>query len=945
MTTAAALAPGTTLAGFRIESLVGRGGMGVVYQATQLSLERPVALKLIAPELAADERFRERFLREARLAASLEHPHLLPVYEAGEAEGTLFLALRLVDGDSLAAVLRREGALPPERCIRLFTQLASALEAAHAAGLLHRDVKPHNVLLAGEGAAEHAYLCDFGLARRLGEGSLTEERSFVGTAAYAAPEQIRGEALDARCDLYSLACVFFECLTGHPPFRADDELAVCWAHMYEPAPLLGELDPALAAFDPFFLRALAKDPEERFSSASELAKAAEAALACPAPEAALAPSGPAPKLPRAATSFLGRERELQEVLELLVDEDVRLLTLTGPGGTGKTRLAVRAAEEAAPAFPDGVYLVGLASLRDPSLVTETIAQTLEATQELSAHIADQRLLLLLDSLEHLVETAPELASLVKACPNLTLLVTSRELLRVQAELEYPVPPLASTEGVELFCRRARLEPSDDIADLCARLDHLPLAVELAAARTKALSPAQIVERLSQRLDLLTGARDADPRQQTLRAMIDWSYDLLSEDEQQLFARLSVFQGGCTLEAAEEVAEADLDTLQSLVEKSLVRFTNGRYWMLETIGEYARERAHDDERAGVELDERHSDFYLALVTRAWAEFHEAQDRWNTVVRNELPNIRAALAWVEDHGEPVRLARAVWHLGRFWRRFGTEEGGKWSTRALELIGDEPRAERAGCLGILGIASFERGQYARALDSFETSAAIWRRLGDLTELSKALDNMGCVVLELEDVDRSANLFEEAASVARQAGDEREELAALGNLGVVHALRGDKRRATEVFQNVAEIGARTDDDDSRAWALSNLGSTLEDLGEHEEAQQALAEAMELLDRLGWTWGLTYTLSGLARVALALEDQVRAVRLLCAAERLGESIDLTWQAQEADQREATRASLRAALGDRFDTAWAEAALVPVEDVIADEVGLAASRPGSSGQG
>jgi class 3 adenylate cyclase/energy-coupling factor transporter ATP-binding protein EcfA2 len=293
-------------------------------------------------------------------------------------------------------------------------------------------------------------------------------------------------------------------------------------------------------------------------------------------------------LPRPASSFVGREREVQEVLAR-IDEGGRLVTVTGPGGSGKTRLALEAAATLVPEYKAGVFWVGLASLRDAALVSETIAQTLGAKDGLAEHIGERELLLLLDNLEQVIEAAPELSSLLQQCPNLTLLVTSRELLRVQGEIDYPVPPLAETEAVSLFCERAQIEPSEEIAELCRRLDSLPLAVELAAARANALSPAQILARLSKRLDLFKGGRDADPRQQTLRSTIAWSYELLSPEEQQLLCRLSAFSGGCTLEAAEEVCDAELDTLQSLVEKSLLRFSDERYWMLETIREYAEER--------------------------------------------------------------------------------------------------------------------------------------------------------------------------------------------------------------------------------------------------------------------------------------------------------------------------------------------------------------------
>src|SRR5215211_4767636 len=367
-------------------------------------------------------------------------------------------------------------------------------------------------------------------------------------------------------------------------------------------------------------------------------------------------------LPRPASSFVGREAELGEVLSEL-EQGARLLTLTGPGGSGKTRLAVEAATTLVPEYRAGVFWVGLTALRDPSLATEQIAQTLGAKDELAEHIGEREMLLLIDNLEQVVEAAPELSRLLQGCPHLTLLCTSRELLRVQGEVEYAVPPLASPEAVSLFCERSRLEPSDEIAELCARVDDLPLAVELAAARTKALSPAQILDRLTSRLDLLKGGRDADPRQQTLRATIGWSYELLSAEEQRRFRALSVFAGGCTLEAAEEVADASLDTLQSLSEKSLLRFTDERYWMLETIREYALERL--DESPDAEALRDH---------QAWYFLDHLEERQSHILgtrRAELlawfgdeeANLRVALDRLERIA-PRDAARAADHLLWFW-----------------------------------------------------------------------------------------------------------------------------------------------------------------------------------------------------------------------------------------------------------------------------------------
>jgi predicted ATPase len=385
-------------------------------------------------------------------------------------------------------------------------------------------------------------------------------------------------------------------------------------------------------------------------------------------------------LPRPASSFVGREREVSDVVELLGDA-ARLVTLSGPGGTGKTRLAIESAAELVPDFRNGVFWIALAALRDPALVAEAVAQTLGAKDGLAEHIGERELLLLLDNFEQVVEAAPELGSLLESCPNLRLLVTSRELLRVRGEVEYPVAPLAQPEAVELFCTRSRLQRSDDIAELCRRLDNLPLAVELAAARTSVLSPAQILERLSQRLDLLRGGRDSESRQETLRAAIEWSYELLTGEERRLFAGLSVFAGGCTLEAAADVAEADLDTLQSLVDQSLVRHTDERFWMLETIREFALERL--EETGGSEgVRQRYSAYFLELGELAKPELEaRSSSIWFDRLQAEHDNIRAVLADALAHGRTdvaLRLCGAVSH---FWFTRGLwSEGRRWLESAL-------------------------------------------------------------------------------------------------------------------------------------------------------------------------------------------------------------------------------------------------------------------------
>ena len=491
-------------------------------------------------------------------------------------------------------------------------------------------------------------------------------------------------------------------------------------------------------------------------------------------------------LPVPASSFVGRERELAEVGSLLRNGGGRLVTLAGPGGSGKTRLAIEAAAEVVGDYPDGVFWVGLASLRDPALVVETIAQALGARAGLAEQIGSRALLLVLDNFEHVIDAAAELSALLAACRNLRLLVTSRELLRLQGEVEYQVPPLDESEAEELFCARSRLPRDDEIADLCRHLDDLPLAVELAAARTAVLSPAEIRDRLPQRLDLFKGGRDADPRQQTLRATIEWSYELLGEPEKLLFARLSVFAGGCTLDAAEAIVGADVDTLQSLVDKSLVRRTGGRFWMLETIAELARERLHTSDEAD-EIGRRHAEWFLALAEEAEPILKGAeQPEWLQRLENDHDNLRASLDWFLEHDEPelaVRLAGALW---LFWYMHGhVTEARRWLRRALDAASDEPSEPRAKVLDGAGYLAHEQGENDEAIRLLEASLSCAKKVGAISTAASAAAHLCGLYMSEPAVARAVG--EEAVALAREAGDDYVLAIALNNFGEVVRALGD--------------------------------------------------------------------------------------------------------------------------------------------------------------
>jgi predicted ATPase/class 3 adenylate cyclase len=583
-------------------------------------------------------------------------------------------------------------------------------------------------------------------------------------------------------------------------------------------------------------------------------------------------------LPRPASSFVGREKEVAQVATLL-QGGARLLTLTGPGGSGKTRLAIEAATELVPEFKAGVFWVGLAALRDPALVSEEIAQTLGTKDGLTEHIGERELLLLLDNLEQVVAAAPELAALVEACPNLRLLVTSRELLHVRGEVEYPVLPLAEPDAVELFCARARSEPDDTVHALCRALDNLPLALELAAARASVLSPRQILERLSGRLDLFKGGRDADPRQQTLRATIEWSHELLAPEEQRLFAHLAVFRGGCTLDAAEDVVHADLDTLQSLVDKSLLRRSDERYWMLETIREYAAERLEASGEAD-ELRQRHADHYVTLAREL--EPHAAVSKeWLDRLEREHDNVRAALDRLPTQGGTqlaLELAAAVW---RFWKTRGHQPEAERRLAGLLAADETPTAARAHALNAAAGMAVETGNYAAGRQQAEEALALHREYGDAWGIARATYMLGYAAIESGDFETAKPRFEETVRLMGELGYEEYVGLATFNLSWACEELGEREYAQSLAEENLRRARSINSTNLEAASLDSLAGFAHDDGRFEEALLMKRAALRLLRELG---DVQHVLDSLGRIA---NTHAHAARSRLAAELLSASLAL----------------------------------------------------------
>jgi predicted ATPase len=578
-------------------------------------------------------------------------------------------------------------------------------------------------------------------------------------------------------------------------------------------------------------------------------------------------------LPLAPSPLVGRTRELSDVLDLLRSQGARLVTIRGPGGIGKTRLGLEVGRELLPAFKDGVWFVDLSSVRDAQFVEPNIAAVLGATGELSDHLRGRELLVILDNMEQVADAGPALAQLLESSPGLTVLATSRAPLHVRVERQYPLQPLDAVPAVQLFRERARaLEPGFDaddqqVAAICQRLEGIPLAIELAAARIRMFSAEQLLARLGRRLPILTGgARDLPVRQQTLRAAIEWSYELLTSDERRLFVSLAVFAASWSIEAAEAVCGADLDTLQSLVDKSLLQADGERFRMLETVREFARqpfEASHESEHTR----RRHAEYYLALAERAEPELTGAdQSAWLDRLAVEYGNLRTALDWCAatpgGAGLGLRLAAA---LALFWYVRGPyTEGLNWLEGMLEAGHEEPAATRVGALWGAGLLWALVGDGVRARPLLEQSLALARTLGDHSRVARSLDVLGLLAFFRNDYARARELLEESVDVARRADDSWCLTDALGTLGSIYPLQGQFELAERGGLEGLAMARRNADQQGIRMALFGLALADARRGDLATARRLGEEGLSVCREMGDRWFVSYFLWILATVATA---------------------------------------------------------------------------------
>jgi len=986
---------GTDIGRYRLIAKLGEGGMGAVYLAEHTLMRKRVAVKVMRAEIAARPDLLNRFVNEARAAARIVHPGIVQVFDCAlDQKAGAYMAMELLRGEGLGSFMNRHPSLSghPTQLRRIGRDIALAVGAAHAAGVIHRDLKPDNVFLsvarADKPSLVEVKVLDFGIAKLASkldraQGGITHTGAVIGTPLYMAPEQfVAAKDVDGRADIYSLGCILYQLATGKTP------------------PRLREIAPGVdESFDALVMKLLDDDPDQRPADMDLVAAALAEGLTPESmngpiilpPELALVPFEPAehgPRdieraaaptlkpedaLPAPPTSFVGREREIAEAGRLF--GRTSLLTLTGPGGSGKTRLALKFAATVADRFPDGVTFVPLAAITDPELVAPAIVESLHletsqipARERLLRHLRDRRALLVLDNLEQLLGAAPLIAELIRGCPSIKVIVSSRAPLRISGEQEMPVPPLqlpgagapfeqiSRSEAVRLFTARAMAttpsfeltsENASAVLQICERLDGLPLAIELAAARIKYLPPAAILGRLQTRLGLYSVTRDVPERQRTLRATIEWSYDLLDQSSKRLFAFLAAFGGGAALEDLEAVCggePSDLDVLEALttlVDHSLVQLQDSpdgsRAMMLETIRELALERLAAD-AGGAAIRERHARHFLALAEEARPHLvRSTRAVWLARLDRELDNLRAAFELFAGSGRIEEALRTVAAVSRFWQFRGHFQEGR---RAVERVLADPAskahpAAREAALEAAGTLAYWLGNLEEMTRHYEEGLALARANGDRARISNALYNLSFqlfwneALAVDERVRRAQRILGEALSLAREVGDRPGIARCLWAEGVARSnLQGNPQGALPLLSTSIAIFRDLGDLFGLAWALHSQGMARLRVGELAAAEESLLEMISLLGEARDPSGLAIALGDEAQLALARGDRARAIRLAGAAAGLKHltGAELVSMAIALEGRE-----IQAAPDDA--PAWNEGLAMSVDEAVAYALG------------
>jgi len=906
------------------DNFIGQGGMGTVYFGKDINTSQLVAIKELKQEVIQnDPEIVRRFQLEGEALRRLNHPNIVKMLAADDIGSGHYLVMEYVGGGSLRDVLQKEKKLSIQRTLYIALDLADALTRAHRLKILHRDIKPGNVLVAEDGTPR---LTDFGMAR-VQDVHVTQSGMIVGTLSYLSPEALQGDEIDERSDIWAFGVMLYEMLTGERPFPETNPGSLITSILTKPVPDLEINRPdAPTALVDLIYRMLEKDVHARIPSVRLIGAELESIIrgdtssiqpvappdtdgrfVTPTPTTTSSQIRsriqPVSNIPQPPTAFVGREAELSELATLINDDTIRLINLLGPGGIGKTRVAIETAKRHTDDFPDGVFYVPLAPLTNPDHIVTTIADNINftfggtdnPTQELLNYLAEKRMLLVLDNFEHLSENAGLLGDMISNAPNLTILVTSRERLRLRGEhifeVEGMIVPrvnikleqLMTYPATKLFLQSAHRVMPDfevdednyhEVSHVIRLVQGLPLGIELAAAWIEMLPIEEIAQEIENSLDFLeTDLRDVPERHRSIRAVFEYSWNLMTEAEQDIFLKLSVFRGGFEREAAQKVTGASLRNLTSLVNKSLlIRMPSGRYQAHKLLRQYAVER-WDDQNACDDIAAKHAQYYSTYLVKIQQLYNSPKEQ-NAVesMEIELENLRAAWDFAISNKMWRALDESIHTMMLFFLGRSMLSDG---IRLFDELGDhlekidmvETDCYYRARLRQAWLTS-RQGDYEHVYKLSERAYKFFLEQGDHDEVCYALNNMSYAMMMLGLYDDARDLAEKALSYARdpKTGVIAPWFFSMGNLGYAEFLCGHLEQAREIYEesntlavqyNYSPIGL--------AYGLNNLGETERNLGNLDRAQDLFADAYEIFKRFKNRRGMAFSLNNLGGVIFVL--------------------------------------------------------------------------------
>ena len=914
---------GSEIAGYRVTGLLGRGGMGFVYEAEHAILGRKAAIKTLSNDLGSDGDFRERFIQESQMVAALDHPSIIPIYDAGEENGVVYIAMRHVGGGDLQGLIA-EGLIELDRAVSILEQVAGALDAAHARDLVHRDVKPANVLI--DASSDRVYLTDFGIAKQARTRGLTRTGFFVGTLDYAAPEQIQGKPVGPQADVYAFGCLLFECLTGKKPFDRETDVAVMHAHLLDPAPSATELRPELpAALDDVLARALAKSEDDRTASCREVIEAVRASLG----------GQPVTSVPRAGTiavrtqavfvnfpaepsPLIGRDEELAALVELARGAETRLVTLTGPGGTGKTRLALAAAAELATEL-GRAFFVDLAPVSDPGIVGSAIATVVgvEETADvplveaIARHLGDDPALLVLDNFEQVLPASTLVHDLLGAAPGLTVLVTSQASLRLREEREFPVPPLASPSRTVSPDRtgerarrrvlprprcgrssrpsssrtRTRPQSRESVADSTGsrwRSSSRPHASScchrrrFSAGSRSGSTSSPAAPTTCRRGNAPSGMRSTGATTCSSRPSRPCSRD--SESSRAVARSKWPTPSAATRGTSARCSRASPPSSTRASSGSRTAPTAS---LASACSRRSGSTRSSGSRTSGELEEfhrRHAERYLQLVVAAEPELSRAnQALWLDRLDEENDNIRAALSWTIASGNVELGLQLAGALVRFWSTRGLMgEGRRWLGEALAASEGVPTDTLAKAYFASGYAALGEGDFVPAKEAFERGLELAQEAGDRSAEAATLAQLAWLAMSAGQYEEASELAGKSTELATETGDKLTVAGALSTLAEIAAANDDYGEAIRLFERGLALRRGLGDKRLIANSLLRLGRAELTRGDDDRATALLEEGLALARQVRDTWSISVAVANLGRVQLRTNgDPARAYDLL----------------------------------------------------------------------